>query len=473
MWRFFKDFFIYGIASVLGKIAAVLLMPVYTSILTKEEYGTMALIIACKGIIDLVYILNLHTAGSRDYYEKDISRKKLVSTGFFSILTMSAAVMAALLLSRRFWMEDVIGIDMRFESAFIFMLLSVPAGSLMSYFAILTRFRKKPVLYAAGTLLQLFIQIGISVAGVVWLRRGIESIFFGVLAGEIVAVLIFAFINRSDIGFTWSGKYLRRLLLFAVPTLPAILAGWLDNSVGQFLIKKFISVEDLGVYSIALSISSAFALVSVAFNNVWSPFLFENYDKPGFRKTTGDLYSILMLAMLSLTSLVSLFSREIVLLLSNPGYLDAARYLILLCFPMCVYILFPVASSGVSVSRDTKYIGIAYMLGSAFNLAAMFLTIRRWGIISVPLCLGLSRIITYFFLYLISEKTIHLRLPQKYILALLVSVALYYFLAAAGTALWIRALLAVSLNAAIFVALRNKVDFSTLKAHLIKNKEQA
>lgn len=54
MWRFFKDFMTYGVVSILGKLAAVFLMPIYTSILTKEEYGAMALITSCKGIIDLI-----------------------------------------------------------------------------------------------------------------------------------------------------------------------------------------------------------------------------------------------------------------------------------------------------------------------------------------------------------------------------------------------------------------------------------
>ena len=39
MQKFFKQFFIYGFASVLGKIAAVFLLPLYTNVLSKEEYG--------------------------------------------------------------------------------------------------------------------------------------------------------------------------------------------------------------------------------------------------------------------------------------------------------------------------------------------------------------------------------------------------------------------------------------------------
>ena len=38
MFRFFKDFIIYGIASVIAKIIGVFLMPVYTSILSQEDY---------------------------------------------------------------------------------------------------------------------------------------------------------------------------------------------------------------------------------------------------------------------------------------------------------------------------------------------------------------------------------------------------------------------------------------------------
>ena len=54
MNNFFKDFFIYGFASIVGKVVAIFLIPVYTNVLTQEEYGAMALIVSCKGLIDLI-----------------------------------------------------------------------------------------------------------------------------------------------------------------------------------------------------------------------------------------------------------------------------------------------------------------------------------------------------------------------------------------------------------------------------------
>ena len=108
MFRFFKDFFIYGMASLLGKIAAIFLMPLYTNILTKEEYGAMALITSVQGLIGLVSNLNIHSGIARDYYEEGIDRKNLVSTGFLSILSLSLSIMAIGLMTRHLWGMQVL-----------------------------------------------------------------------------------------------------------------------------------------------------------------------------------------------------------------------------------------------------------------------------------------------------------------------------------------------------------------------------
>ncbi len=463
---------VYGVASMLGKLAAIFLMPIYTGILTKEEYGAMALITSVKGIIDLVSNLNIHSGIARDYYEEGINRKRLVSTGFLSILSLSLSVMLIGLTTRSFWCMRVLGLKEMFLPAFTIMLISIPAGSLMSYFAILTRYKKKPVHYAIGTIVQLLIQIGISVIGVVLLRVGVISIFLGVLVGELFAILYFAFLNKELISVQFDIDLLKRALVFALPTLPAILAGWLDTSMGQILIGKYVSVEDLGVYSISLSIASVFTLISTAFHNVWSPYLYENFNKPDFNKTIRKLFSIIAFFLVVISLMLSMFSREIVLLLSNDAYLDACKYLILLCLPMSVYLMVPFASSGVSITRDTKYMGIAYIMGSCGNLLTLFITIKFLGVIAVPLCLSVSRVITYFTLYKVSERKIGYTLPNWIFLFILVTVVFAYFIVP-SLSLWMRILTTtvLLLSISLFVYRRYNVTelLQSLKINRLKN----
>lgn len=445
MRRFFKDFFIYGFASTLGKLAVIFLMPVYTSVLSKEEYGAMALIASCKGIVDLLSNLNIHSGIARSYYEDGVDKKRLVSTGLFSILAISCTVMLAIIATRHFWVEKVLELKEIYLAAFTVMVLSIPCGSLQSYFSILTRFKKKPVLYSVGTIIALFIQIVISVIAVVKLGLGVVGIFTGLLLSELFAVLFFCIINKDYIGFTFDKSYLKNALLFCIPTLPAILAGWVDSSLGQVLIGRYVSMADLAVYSVALTIASAFTLISTPLQNVWYPFLYENYTKPTFHHDIRRLYMVIAIILIMVTSALSLLSKEIVLMLTNNGYVDAAQYIPLLCIPMSIYLMFSFASSGVSISKDTKYIGLSYIAGSCCNLIMLFLTIKYLGIIAVPICLACSRIITYTVLYKVSEIKINYRLPN-YLLTVHSAIAvLLYFVVLLDVSLWLRILILSSL----------------------------
>lgn len=437
MKQFFKDFAVYGIASVVGKVAAILLMPVYTSILTREEYGVMALITSCKGIIDLVSNLNIHSGIARDYYETQ-NRNSLVSTGFFSILLLSLFVLCIGLSTTDFWAYNVLKIDKRFLPAFVLMLFSIPCGSLQSYFAILTRFNKKSTLFAIGSIIQVLVSILISIVGVVVLRKGISSVFFGLVVSEVVATVFFAIVNKQFLSFSFDFTLLKRALLFSIPTLPAILAGWMDSSIGQIVIGRFVSMESLGVYSVALSFVSVFTLISNAFNNVWSPYLYENYSKDCFRSEVNKVFRLLLVGVIYLSVLLSLFSKELVLLLSNNGYVEAAKYIIMLCFPVCVYLFFPVGASGITISRNTKYIGLSYMFGSLLNLIMLLLVVPRAGIIAVPLCLAVSRVVTYFGMYIVSERHLQLNLPNYLFFVLLILLCLCYFIVVKEVSLIIR-----------------------------------
>lgn len=396
----------------MGKVVAIFTMPIFTSILTKEEYGIMALITSCQGILDIFSNLNIHSGIARDYYEVEgKERRKLVSTGFYSILSFSFIFCVILIFSQRLWRESLIGVTNDYETAFTLMLLSVPSGSLLSYFAILTRYKKKPVLFTIGSVFQLIIQISISVLGVVKMGWGVNSMFLGILVSQVFTFLFFFVINKDLMSFSFNLSILKKALIFSIPTIPAILAGWVDGSLGQIMIGKSVSIEDLGIYSIALHLASILSFMSIALNNVWGPFLYENYKTDSFIKNVIKLYSIVVVLLIVLSGFVSLFSKEIILIFTNENYLDARFYLTLLMLPMSLYMLFPIVSAGIFISRNTKYISVAYIAGALLNLLFLFLFIERMGVVCVPISLTISRIATFLLLYKVSLKKMVYKLP--------------------------------------------------------------
>ncbi len=427
MFKFFNQFFIYGFAAVLGKIAAVFLLPFYTNVLSQDEYGAMAMILAAGGIIGLFSNLNIHSGVARDYYEDTIDRSRLVSTGFYSILFFSIIVFVILYVSKNFWIKTVLNVA-GYEKAFIIMLLTIPAGSLLSYFAILTRYKQKAVLYSIGSILQLFIQISLTVYLVLIIKTGIAGVFYGILAGEGMGILFFYFINREYLALNFDKRLLKRILIFSLPTLPAILAGWLDSSLGQIIIGNIVSVKDVGIYTVALQVSSVFLLINVAFSNVWYPYLYENIKKANFYDEIIRLFKLVVFILAILAVNVSLLSDEIILLLSNVNYSAAGRYLIILTIPMSLTILNWFSIMGPNISRNTKYISYATILGSILNIALIIILLPVYGIVIVPIAFGLSRFVSYLVSSSYTKKEISISLPVKPVLLLIVSVIICFFL---------------------------------------------
>lgn len=461
MLKFFKDFFVYGFASILGKIAAIFLIPIYTSVLTREEYGAMAMLISVKGIIDLISNMGIHAGVARDYYEDNIDRKTLVSTGVWSILSISCTILILMLFSRSFWLNDVLELS-AYNYSFILVLLSIPAGSFVSYFSILTRFKQKAIQYAIGNTIALCIRLSVSIYTIVVLRWGIMGFFLATLVDEFFCILYFGWICREYFGFKFSWKYLRRILKYSVPILPAIAAGWVDSSLGQLLMGKYVSLNDLGVYSIAVSISSVFTLVGVALNNVWQPFLFENYKRDNFQVDVERLYLMFTFILCSVTCTLSLLSNEIVLILSNPNYLDATLYITILCVPMSFYLLFPIASSGISISRDTKHTSIAYIIGSGFNLLFLMSLLPILGVFTVPVGLLFSRILTYSYMAYITKKKGLLVLPSKGLILIIVIALLCFLIVCNHIGFVYRMLIMLLINGALLYCANRKLNLRTL-----------
>lgn len=426
MRKFLSQFLIYGCASMLSKIAAIFLMPLYTGVLTTSEYGAMAMISSCSGILGLLANFNIHSGIARDYFEEGIDRKKLVSTGFISILSCSMMMFLVMLLTRHTWTK-MLELE-SFGTAFVLMLANLPAVSLQSYFSILTRYKNKPILFVIGTTSALVLQISMSIYLVLVRRVGIEGIFFAELLANIYSTIFFIVVNREFIGLTFDKVIIRRALEFALPTLPATLAWWVDSSLGQVLVGKYVSYDVLGVYSVALSITSVFSLITIAFNNVWGPYLYENYRRNGFVEEVQMLYRLFFVFLVVVSVNLSLLANEVVLILAKPTYLNAVKYITLLCLPLSIYMLLPFVTSGISISRKTKYISYANCTGSLVNLIILVTLLPHFGVIVAPLSLTASRLVNYFISKHYSSKVVDFHFKNSWILFFALMIGVCYMI---------------------------------------------
>src|SRR5512133_3432616 len=93
----FRHSAIYGLGSIVARILAVLLLPLYTRYLTPSDYGLIETLVALGAVLSALVAQAMKSAFFRFYFDsKDEARRLLViRTAFWYVMAAATAVLVA------------------------------------------------------------------------------------------------------------------------------------------------------------------------------------------------------------------------------------------------------------------------------------------------------------------------------------------------------------------------------------------
>ena len=99
-----KDTFIYTLGNIIPKIGQFILLPIYTSFLSPEEYGVVSSMLVFHSVIIIFFSLSLEHSIVRLYFDFDEeeSRRDYFGTMSLTILFFSTICMLILFVSNNF-----------------------------------------------------------------------------------------------------------------------------------------------------------------------------------------------------------------------------------------------------------------------------------------------------------------------------------------------------------------------------------
>lgn len=141
--KLFKNTAIYGPATVIPRMFSFLLVPIYTQLLPREEYGQVTIIFSWMIFFNVILAYGMETSFFR-FYNKETDKNKVVETSTVSIFTSSLFFLALSLLFRN-TLAAASGINVQYITYTIWILVLdafviVPFSNL--------RAQQKPGLYA-------------------------------------------------------------------------------------------------------------------------------------------------------------------------------------------------------------------------------------------------------------------------------------------------------------------------------------
>jgi O-antigen/teichoic acid export membrane protein len=214
----------YTASSVISKLIAVALLPLYTQYLDRADYGAAEVLLATVVALSIVVRLGIIEALLRFYYRFDDEREQraVVGSSFLFLLLASSigALVAALLAGP---LSEAL-LDRRDVE-----LVLIAVGGLWvftNYELLMALFRldERARAYFSASLANVVLTVGLTIWLVVVEEERARGLLLGNFGGSLAILLVLLYVHRSRLVVRPSGALLGAMLRFGLPTMPAELS---------------------------------------------------------------------------------------------------------------------------------------------------------------------------------------------------------------------------------------------------------
>jgi O-antigen/teichoic acid export membrane protein len=377
-----KHLAIYGSGDVAIQALNFLLLPLYVNYLSKADYGVLALLASVEATVKLFFRWGVDGAFMRFWYdcEDERARQRLASTLFFFLLGANGILLVLSLIASPFISERLLQSAGNTLALQLILLNTFAIGFTFIPFHVLRiqgrarEFSGLTLARSASTLvlrLVLVIGAGLGVMGVV-------------LADVIVTAVLLTIMLRwfaQLVRPMFSRRVLRQSLAFGLPRIPHGFAMQLMAVGDRFVLTRYVSVQDIGLYSMGVSFGLIEKIVLGAFEYAWAPFYYATAREPDAARvfSTVTTYGIAVLALM--TAGLSAIATDLLQVVTHGQYVAAADIVTWTAVGVFFYGVYLLTSIGLNITAKTAYYPITTAIGAGLNIGLNFVLIPKVGII--------------------------------------------------------------------------------------------
>lgn len=270
-----RDTILFGVGTNLASIAGMFLVPLYSRAFTASDFGVYGLLEVIIQILSIFFSL-----GFSVYYLKCFSEIKSGEDGpllfnnilswylLFSLISASAVCSVVVILQSNALLSQA-------ELYFV----SVPMVFLEALNVIVVsdvRAKRKLGLFITLGISQAVFTLGSTIFFVISMHLGIMGILLGRLFANAIIAIILAFRYSRTYRFVLTPGFLRPLLKFNLPLLPASLVIIVMNGLPRYLLQYFAGTGEVGIFTMGMKVADIFRLViNTPFTLAWGYFSFQ------------------------------------------------------------------------------------------------------------------------------------------------------------------------------------------------------
>ena len=392
----------YTAASILSKLIAVALLPLYTNYLAPADYGAAEVLFAAVVSASIFVRLGVIEALLRFYYLADEDSGRVVSTSF-AALFWASTLGALIALPFAGPISDAL-LDTHAPGLVRIAVGGLWVLTLYEYLLTLFRLEERARAYFITTLANVLITIPVTVSLVVGADEGARGLLLGSYATGAAFVLGLIVLHRRHLSLRIDRPLLRRLMRFGLPTMPAELSLYSLNFIDRVILVRYAGLAEAGLYSLAVKFAQSVNVLVRGFQLAWPPLAYSIEDDDEARRTYARVVTWFTAGCAFVVTGVWLLARWIVRALAAPEYFGSFEVIGLIATGVTLYALYMVLVVILGRTGRTGFNFPATGAATAANIALNLILVPPLGIVGAGLALVASYVVVLALMYAFTQR---------------------------------------------------------------------
>ena len=419
LWFFVCGFLQQGISTITT--------PIFTRILTAEEYGQYSVFSSWQGIITVFVTLNLYYGVFSQGLVK-FSKDRPVLASSLQGLTLLLVMIWTFIywLFCDFW-------NNLFQLTTVQMLSMMALIWLSSVFYFWASEQRVEYRYKRIVQITLTSSIVTPILAIYMVLHAEDKVTARILASVIVSSMFYIglFLYHMWRGKTfYSGRFWKYAISFNIPLIPHYLSGVILSSSDRIMIQEIVGAGAAGIYNLGYSVSQVMSIFNSAMQQTLEPWRYKKIHdgRPG--DIARMAYPTLTI-IAGVNLLLMAFAPELVALFAPPAYYDA----IWIIPPVSMSVFFTFSYGYFATFEfyyaKTRFIAISTVAGALANLVLNYIFIGWFGYYAAGyttlVCYMIYAVCHYYFMRRICRDYLHGQ--EIYDRGRLIKIALLFMLA--------------------------------------------
>lgn len=391
----------YVIGNYLLKGITLLSAPIFTRLLSTEEYGSLGAYLSYESILYILVGLALHSSIANAKYEFKEKYNQYVSSiivlvlfntvlwlflsnifyGQINLFVKMPRIVVNILIVHCFgsamfeFFNAYVGLNYNVKEFFKLTSINAIGNMVLSIVLILTLFEK-------SRLFGRILGIAIPVAGI--------SVY-------IVTYFFKRSIPRINI------QYWKYAIRFSAPIIPHGISQVILASFDRIMIRNIIGDSDAGLYSFAYTVNSLVYVVSSSLDKVWKPWFYERMNEKDY-DTIGKQGIKYAFGIAQINMIILLVSPEVIKVLGAKKYWGTTSCVIPILLGGFFSFLYTLPVLVEYFYGKTNYIAVGSVLAATINIVLNYIFIPRYGYVAAAYTTLFTYFLYFSFHFFIASK---------------------------------------------------------------------